>query len=286
MSLHRQPDEEDGPGRWPLFLFIASVGFHIAIFYTLHEMEVPEPEHKLRVYEVAMAPPPPPPPEEPEIEEPEPEPEVVPEELPPPPEEPPEIEPPPPPKQKKPPLKQPPAKPQPPASDDLPPPPPIRLPESMTVPSNSGSPVSVNTGPGPASTKGSIGGKPEGKPGGKPGGKGQGTGGTGTAPTGPTWSPKSDAFIRKMPLPKKRPPKIQCPASRDQGVFGTVVLSVDVRKDGTVRKVKVIRGIGSGCDEIAKKAIKKMTLSPAVDTTGRPSDYAGLRYEYVFEPAT
>lgn len=77
---------------------------------------------------------------------------------------------------------------------------------------------------------------------------------------------------------------MQCPASRDRGVFGTVVLSLDVRRNGTIRKAKVIRGIGSGCDKIAKNAVRKMTLSPAVGTDGRKVDYAGLRYEYVFDP--
>ena len=87
-----------------------------------------------------------------------------------------------------------------------------------------------------------------------------------------------------MPLPKKRPPKMQCPASRDKGVYGVVVLGLDVRRDGTVKRVKVIRGIGSGCDDVAKKAVKKMTLSPAVDTKGKAADYANLRYEYEFAP--
>ena len=116
------------------------------------------------------------------------------------------------------------------------------------------------------------------------GSKGKGTGGTGDAPTGPKWAPKSDIYIKKLPLPKKRPPKLQCPASRDQGIFGTVVLSIDVRNDGTIRRVRVIRGIGGGCDQIAKKAVKKMTLSPAMGTDGKKADYAGLRYEYVFDP--
>jgi protein TonB len=48
--------------------------------------------------------------------------------------------------------------------------------------------------------------------------------------------------------------------------------------------VKVVRGIGSGCDEIAIKALKQMTLTAALGTDGQVADYAGLRYEYVFEP--
>src|SRR5690606_22727919 len=116
---------------------------------------------------------------------------------------PPELETPPPPKtpppKKQP--KQPPPK-QPPPSDELPPPPKIRLPDSQLVPSGAGSPVSVNAG-GTTTAPGRVHGSDHGKPGGKPKSDGQGTGGTGTAPTGPTWAPKSDIYIKKMPLPKK-----------------------------------------------------------------------------------
>ena len=48
--------------------------------------------------------------------------------------------------------------------------------------------------------------------------------------------------------------------------------------------MKVVKGIGSGCDEIAIKAVKQMTMSPAVGTDGQPADYENVRYEYVFEP--
>ena len=262
---HARDRDRDGdePSGWALFLFVASVVFHIAIFYTLHEMPEPERPPELVLYEVAI--------------EPEPEPEPEPEEPPPEPEEPPPEQPPPPKKQPK----QPPPK-QPPPSDDLPPPPRIKLPDSSLVPSGSGSPVAVNAGD--TTTPGRTQGSDDGKPRGKPKSEGQGTGGTGTAPSGPKWAPKSDIYIKTMPLPKKRPPKLQCPASRDKGVFGTVVLNIDVRRDGHVRSVKVVRGIGSGCDEIAIKALKQMTLSPAVGTDGQVADYAGLRYEYVFEP--
>jgi TonB family protein len=267
-----RPDDDE-TGRWPLFLFVASVVFHVAIFYTLHEMDEPERERKLILYEVAVEEPKPEPEPEPEPEEPPPEPEPEPE----PEEPPPELEPPP-----KKQLKQPKQPKQPPPADDLPPPPKIRLPASQLVPSGSGSPVAVN--PGTTTSPGRIQGSDDGKPRGKPKGTGEGTGGTGTAPSGPKWAPKSDIYIKSLPRPKKQPPKLQCPASRDKGVYGTVVLSIDVRRDGTIRGVKVVRGIGSGCDEVAKKALKKMTLSPAVGTDGQIADYSGLRYEYVFDP--
>ncbi len=209
MSRPPYTRDDDGPRLDALFLFVASAVFHVALFYTLHEMPEPESENRLILYEVAIEEPEPeePEPEEPEPEEEEPEEEEPEEELPeeePPPEE---EEPPPPPPDKKPPKKQPK---QPPPSDDLPPPPPIRLPDSQLVAPGTG--VGVAAQAGQTTSPGRSTGKPDkGKPRGKPGGTGNGTGGIGTAPTGPKWAPKSDIFIKKMPCPRSDRPRCSAP---------------------------------------------------------------------------
>lgn len=128
-----------------------------------------------------------------------------------------------------------------------------------------------------------------GVPGGAPGGKGkkdvrkpgprEGTG-TGTGKTEAPWAPHSEIFVQKLPGVLKVP-HIECPASAREGVEGTVVLKVQVRKDGTVRKVKISKGIGHGCDTIAKNALRKARFKPAVATNGKPVDFE-LRYEYAF----
>jgi len=46
-------------------------------------------------------------------------------------------------------------------------------------------------------------------------------------------------------------------AAQDQGIQGKVYLSFVVEKDGSITDVKVIRGIGYGCDDEAVRVIKK-----------------------------
>lgn len=66
------------------------------------------------------------------------------------------------------------------------------------------------------------------------------------------------------------------------GVQGTVILRVEVRRDGTVRKVRVVKGLGYGLDEAALEAMKKFTFKPA-RVNGKPVDYTISRFYYVFE---
>lgn len=46
--------------------------------------------------------------------------------------------------------------------------------------------------------------------------------------------------------------------ARENGTQGTVYLTFVVEKDGRVTDVKVLRGIGSGCDEEAERVVKAM----------------------------
>jgi len=46
--------------------------------------------------------------------------------------------------------------------------------------------------------------------------------------------------------------------AKDVGITGTVYISFVVWSDGTIREVKVLRGIGGGCDEEAVRVIKSM----------------------------
>ena len=65
------------------------------------------------------------------------------------------------------------------------------------------------------------------------------------------------------------------------GKEGTVVLAVQVRRDGTVRRATVRSGIGHGCDEIAAAALRAARFEPATDGAGAPVDFE-LDYEYAF----
>ncbi|MBR0177406.1 MAG: TonB family protein [Bacteroidales bacterium] len=46
--------------------------------------------------------------------------------------------------------------------------------------------------------------------------------------------------------------------ARDKGIDGRVFIGMVIEKDGSVSNVKVLRGIGSGCDEEAVRVIKSM----------------------------
>lgn len=94
------------------------------------------------------------------------------------------------------------------------------------------------------------------------------------------WEPRSELFVKDPPVTLKVP-EIECPATRELGVEGKVVLRVQVQRDGKVRKVSVVKGIGQGCDEIASKALKKARFKAAVGTNGQTVDFE-LTYDYVF----
>jgi TonB family protein len=75
-----------------------------------------------------------------------------------------------------------------------------------------------------------------------------------------------------------------CPATAAEGIEGKVVLRVRVRADGTTDRVKVIRGIGHGCDEVAVEALRRARFEPALDATGQPTHHE-IRYNYIFVAA-
>jgi periplasmic protein TonB len=100
------------------------------------------------------------------------------------------------------------------------------------------------------------------------------------AGTESAWQPRSELFIKDMPQPVKVP-KIECPATAELGVQGDVILKVQITADGKIRDVKLVKGIGQGCDQVAIKALKQARFKPAVGTNGKPVDFE-LRYEYAF----
>jgi periplasmic protein TonB len=58
--------------------------------------------------------------------------------------------------------------------------------------------------------------------------------------------------------------------AREVGTDGRVFLQFVVEKDGSITDVKVLRGIGSGCDEEAMRVIKTMPHWAAGKQNGRP----------------
>lgn len=271
------PVRRDISGLDPAPGLLGAVVLHVVAYYLAGMIEPPETPEKDEIVEVEVIelperkkpePPKPPPEKIVEPEKPEP-PKETPKE---------EIKP----KKVQPKLKAQP-KPEPPQQPEAAPPPPpkrFELPASATIPAGSGGDVKVNTGANAQS--GTNDGAPSGtgtKSGGG-GGNGTGGGGTGTVP-GEPWSPKNDLYISQQPK-VLRVPELECPAVTERQVSGMVVLMVQVQRDGKVRSARVTQKMGHGCDEIAKKALRKAKFAPAIGTDGKAADYE-LRYEYEFE---
>ncbi|HEX5001932.1 MAG TPA: TonB family protein [Bacteroidia bacterium] len=60
------------------------------------------------------------------------------------------------------------------------------------------------------------------------------------------------------------------PFARENGITGTVYLQFIIGKDGSVSDVKLLRGIGGGCDEEAIRVVKAMPPWKAGKQSGNP----------------
>ena len=58
--------------------------------------------------------------------------------------------------------------------------------------------------------------------------------------------------------------------AKESGIQGTVYVTFVVEKDGRITSVKILRGIGGGCDEEAVRVIKKMPGWKPGKQRGRP----------------
>lgn len=58
--------------------------------------------------------------------------------------------------------------------------------------------------------------------------------------------------------------------ARESGIQGTVYLTFVVEKDGSVTDVRILRGIGGGCDEEALRVVKAMPRWQAGKQRGKP----------------
>lgn len=58
--------------------------------------------------------------------------------------------------------------------------------------------------------------------------------------------------------------------AQDAGISGTVFLTFEVDKDGKIKDVKVLRGIGGGCDEEAIRVVKAMPQWSPGKQRGKP----------------
>ena len=70
------------------------------------------------------------------------------------------------------------------------------------------------------------------------------------------------AFIQKnLIYPEK---------AKAEGIEGRVFITFTIEKDGSVSNVKILRGIGGGCDEVAKEVVEKMPKWKPGTQRGKP----------------
>jgi protein TonB len=58
--------------------------------------------------------------------------------------------------------------------------------------------------------------------------------------------------------------------AKESGIQGRVFVTFVVEKDGSVTDVRVLRGIGGGCDEEAIRVVQKMPKWKAGKQRGKP----------------
>lgn len=58
--------------------------------------------------------------------------------------------------------------------------------------------------------------------------------------------------------------------AKAEGIEGRVFVTFTIEKDGSVSNVKILRGIGGGCDEAAKEVVEKMPKWKPGTQRGKP----------------
>lgn len=58
--------------------------------------------------------------------------------------------------------------------------------------------------------------------------------------------------------------------AKEKGIEGRVFVSFIIEKDGSISNVKLLRGIGGGCDEAAVKMVKNMPKWKPAKQRGKP----------------
>ncbi len=83
----------------------------------------------------------------------------------------------------------------------------------------------------------------------------------------PSFDGGNEAMVRFMVDNIKYPE-----VAKTKGIQGTVFVTFVVRKDGSVTGAKILRGIGSGCDEEAVRVVKAMPKWIPGENGGKPVD--------------
>lgn len=73
----------------------------------------------------------------------------------------------------------------------------------------------------------------------------------------------------RLPIPVKNDPAVYPDSARNAGIEGSVWVWCIVDTNGVPKCIRVVKGIGHGCDEAAVEAMKQWRFTPVVSGDGR-----------------
>lgn len=83
------------------------------------------------------------------------------------------------------------------------------------------------------------------------------------------WSKEITPGMKRPELVDRKDPEYT-PAAKEAKLEGTVLLKVNIGKDGVVRDVHVVEGLGMGLTEAAVNAVYHWKFKPAQEADGTP----------------
>jgi len=86
------------------------------------------------------------------------------------------------------------------------------------------------------------------------------------------------ASVAAPPKVTYKPQPVYTEEAKQLHLEGAVSIRIRVTSSGGVQVVSVTHGLGHGLDESAIRAIQSTRFSPAIDTSGHPTDWEGVVY--------
>jgi TonB family protein len=99
-----------------------------------------------------------------------------------------------------------------------------------------------------------------------------------------SFSPLADDQLshRAIPLSANKHKPLYPPKAIALGVEGSVIVSIEVTKEGKVHRAHIKQGVGYGLDESALAAVQRFEFEPARDLAGHATD-STLEHEFRFQ---
>jgi protein TonB len=98
----------------------------------------------------------------------------------------------------------------------------------------------------------------------------------------PAFSPVSEIYVGEMPRVQHEVVPEYSDEARSLGLEGNVLMKVGIDRNGKIRSVKLLKGLGHGLDEAAVKAMWRFQFTAARTHQGEPVDIV-ITYSYKFQ---